>query len=115
MNLAVAPVFSAGKGESGEAYPHVVARLAPKLRVICGSCNLQWILQVRKSSTRWESFAFCGTKEGLLLRIKEHLQPRDEILPLETLVRNCDPAAWAIIEALPEYYPKAQKVLEPQD
>lgn len=62
----------------------------------------------RNGAPIWSSFAYCATKEGLLLRIKWHLQ-RDEILPLETLVsRNCDPEAWAAIEALPDYYPKGK-------
>ena len=107
MNLAVAPEISARTGETDEAYGAVLATLKGKLRVIHSRDANQWILQSRKSPTRWESFAYCGTKEGLLLRIKEHLQGRDEILPLETLAsRDCDPVAWAAIEALPEYYPK---------
>jgi len=122
MNLAVAPAFSAHRGESSEAYPHVVARLTPKLRVI-DDHSLHWILQVRKSLTRWESFAYCATKEGLLLRIKEHWQQtfhrkEREISPLAQLVEmHCDPAAWAAIEALPAYYPKAQTAqpIAPQD
>ena len=104
-SVAVAPVFSAHRGESGEAYPCVVGRLTDKLRVIHGNDGLQWILQVRKSPARWESFAYCATKAGLLLRIKEHLQHlrnRNERLPLETLASlYCDPVAWAAIEALP--------------
>jgi hypothetical protein len=44
----------------------------------------------------------------LILRIKEHLQPRDSdmILPLEEIAERCEPGAWAAIEALPEYFPK---------
>ena len=108
---AVAPAFSAHRSESGEAYPRVVARLNDRLRVIDGQCGLQWILQVRKSPTRWESIAYCATKEGVILRIKDYLQyleVRDKILPLETLlsIYSVDPAAWAIIEALADYFPK---------
>lgn len=109
-SLAVAPAFSADRGESHEAYPRVVAWLNDKLRVIHGQCGLQWLLQVRKSPTRWESIAYCATREGLLLRIREHLQPRDAktILPLEEIAKFCDPEAWAVIKALPEFFPKAQ-------
>lgn len=115
MNLAVTPVFPTGKGESSETYPRVVAQLTDRLRVIEGQCNLQWLLQVRKSPTRWESIAFCGTKQGLLLRIRDHLQDsyhRKEckLLSLERLVLlHCEPAGWAAIEALPDYYPKVTK------
>jgi hypothetical protein len=107
-SAAVAPAFSAGKGESSEAYPRIVARLTDRLRVVHGQCNLQWLLQARKSPTRWETIAFCATKEGLILRIKEHLQARDSdmILPLKEIAKRCDPEAWAAIEALPEYFPK---------
>ena len=105
-SLAVAPAFSPSAPKSSEAYPHVVARLNGKLRVIHGKDQLQWLIQVRKSPARWESIAFCATKEGLLLRIKEHLQGRDEILPLKALARCCDPGAWAAIMALPDSYPK---------
>ncbi len=103
MNLAPTPVFSAHGGESDEAYGAVLVVLNSRLRVVHGKCGLQWILQVRKSPSRFESIAFCGTKQGLILRIREHLQPRDarQILPLEEIA-----AAWAAIEALPEYFPK---------
>ena len=100
---APTPVFSGQNREESEAYSRVVAVLSPRLRVIHGKCGLQWILQVRKSPSRFESIAFCGTKQGLILRIREHFQPRDakQILPLEEIA-----AAWAAIEALPEYFPK---------
>jgi len=105
---AVAPVFSPQGAESCEAYTGVVARLNDRLRVIHGQCGLQWILQVRKSPSRWESLAYCATCEGLWLRIREHLQPRgaNEILPLVGLAKFCDPAAWEIVAALPDYHPK---------
>jgi hypothetical protein len=105
---AATPVFLASNREESETYGGVVAVLNPSLRVIRGSCGLQWIVQRRKNPVRWLSLAYCGTKQGLLLRIKEHLQGRDEILPLETLVtRCCNPEAWAAIEALPDFFPKA--------
>ena len=71
---APTPVFSGENCEESEAYARVVAVLNPRLRVIYGKCNLQSILQVRKSPSRFESIAFCATKQGLILRIKEHLQ-----------------------------------------
>ena len=65
------------------------------------------LLQVRKSPTRWETLAYCATKIGLKLRLKLHLQGRDEILPLAELVReHVEPEAWAVVQALPDYYPK---------
>ena len=69
-------------------------------------------MQIRKSPTRWESIAFCATRGGLILRIKEHWQQtfhraERELIPLETLVMlHCDPEAWGNIETLPAYYPK---------
>ena len=92
-HLAVAPVFLAHAGESSEAYPRVVARLSERLRVVQGQCGLQWLLQVRKSPTRWESIAFCATKAGLILRIREHLQQtfhrkERELIPLRKLVKS---------------------------
>jgi hypothetical protein len=112
MNSSAAPVLSAPAGESSETYPRIVARLNDRLRVIEGRCGLQWCVQYRKAPNKWESFAFCGTREGLLLRIRDHLQQafhkhERDLIPLAKLVElHCDPAAWAIIEALPDYYPK---------
>lgn len=106
-SAAPIPAFSSHGREESASYGGIVARLNGRLRVINGRCGLQWILQVRKSATKWESIAFCGTKEGLFRRIKMHLQGRDEILPLEALVkRSCYPDAWRIIAALPEFYSK---------
>ena len=100
--------------EESDNYKDVVAVLNPKLRVILAKDDLQRIVQ-RQNNKRgglpiWSSFAFCATKEGLLLRIKEHWQQtshKRELIPLERLVgQHCEPGAWAIIEALPDYYPK---------
>ena len=41
-----------------------------------------------------------------MLRLKEHLQGRDNIVPLKTLASRCDPEAWRTIETLFDYYPK---------
>ena len=65
----------------------------------------------RAVRTRFELIAYCATKEGLLLRIKEYWQrtfhrKERELIPLAQLVElHSDPEAWAIIEALPDYYP----------
>ena len=94
--------------EESDDYAAVVIQLNATLRVIKGRCGLQWIAQKKERTARWTSFAFCATREGLLLRIREHLQPRDakEILPMEEIAKYCDPEAWVVIEALPDYYPK---------
>jgi hypothetical protein len=92
---AATPVFRTSSREESETYVGVVAALNPGLRVIRGSCGLQWIVQKRKNPERWTSFAFCATKEGLLLRLSEGGYP-------------CDVAAWAIIDGLPAYFPKGR-------
>jgi hypothetical protein len=98
-SAAPTPVFRASNREEDETYGGVVAVLNPSLRVIRGSCGVQWILQRRKNPVRWLSLAYCGSKEGLLLRIKDHLQP--------PVAKLCNPEAWAIIEALPDVFPKS--------
>ena len=45
----------------------VVAVLNDKLRVIHGKDGLQWLLQVRKSPTRWESIAFWGADTKVII------------------------------------------------
>ena len=107
--------------EESDDYREVVAILNPTLRLIKGRCGLQWIVQEKTRPSRWESIDFCGTKEGLLLRVRchlQHLHNPNERTPLGTLADlYCDPDAWDIIEVLPDFYPKAraakaQKVLE---
>ncbi len=70
-------------------------------------------MQKRKNPLTWSSFAFCQTKAGLVLRIKAHLQARSghqKTLPLDRLAgRYCDPDAWAIVEALPDFFPKEDR------
>jgi hypothetical protein len=86
--------------EESDDYGEVVAILNPTLRVICGRCGLQWVVQCQKGKRNgvpiWQSFAYCGTKEGLLLRL-----PKGG--------HGCAPEAWAVIEALPDYFPKRAK------
>jgi hypothetical protein len=60
----------------------------------------------------WSSFAYCATREALLLRLRDHLQStfhkhERELAPLERLAQqHCDPEAWGNIVTLPDYYPK---------
>ena len=63
-------VPSGAVGANGEVDNDVVAVLADGLRVIRG--DRQWILQTRGAKT-WINMAFCATREGLLLRLKDHL------------------------------------------
>lgn len=86
---APTPVFLASIRETDETYRGVVAVLNDKMRVVAGSCGLQWVIQKRKNPLAWSSFAFCATKEGLLLRLPKN-------------GHGCDPEAWVIIQALPE-------------
>jgi len=129
---------SAAVGASEKAEGEVIALLTAGLRVV--RLDRQWCLQSLKGKT-WVNVAFCATKEGLLLRIKEHLlkehlnkldcyqmqkrpktdkRPRVSKEALEAteaaraLLRRGDvssfgvaPEAWAVIEALPDYFPKA--------
>jgi len=109
-----APISCNGRSQSetGDDCEGFIALLNSKLRVIIGSCGLQWLLQNR-SPSQWRNVAYCATKEGLLLRVKAHLQAHSgekTTLPLDVLVsRYCDPAAWATIQALPEFFPKPAK------
>lgn len=119
-------------GSNGEVDDGVIAVLTDALRVV--RSDRQWIVQQRERKT-WASIAFCATREGLILRIKdwllkEHLskldyyqvrkrKPRVSREALEAteaaraLLKRGDvasfgvaPEAWAVIEALPDFYPK---------
>jgi len=128
-------------GAPGEA---VIALLTDGLRVV--RADRQWIIQQRSAKT-WSSFAYCATKEGLLLRLRDHLlkgylsrldsytskeektlDPKRgvlkskrtvsrEMLDVTSVTRaalkrgdvarfGIEPKAWAVIEALPDYFPK---------
>ena len=89
-NIALAARNHTTRSENQDDYPNVVARLNPKLRVIRCADNIQWIAQ-HKYPSRWSSFAFCATKEGLLRR-----------LPIDGI--DCNPEEWKKIERLPTYY-----------
>jgi hypothetical protein len=54
--------------ESSDTYPHVVAVLDAKHRVIECAARIQWIIQVRNRETRhpWAGVSFCRTREALL-------------------------------------------------
>lgn len=70
--------------ETHENYGKVVVKLSESRRIIASVCDLQWIVQSIMPSGTWRNEAYCGTKEGLILR-----------------VGNIDEIA-----ALPEYFPK---------
>jgi hypothetical protein len=104
VTFAVPHAFPAsGRSEESDNYGEVVAVLDPKFRVIRSRCGLQWIAQrqngKRNGAAIWTSFAYCGTKEGLLLRLPK-------------AGHGCDPKAWAVIEALPDLFPKRAKAAE---
>jgi hypothetical protein len=91
--IAQAPEISPSRREKDEGYADVVAVLNDRWRLIRGSCNLQWVVQRRKTALTWESVAFCATKEGVLLRI-----PKD----------GCYAEAMAAIRALPVRFPRSE-------
>lgn len=108
-NLAVRRLYARQDRENSDAFGGVVAGLNLKLRVVQN--GLQWILQAKRGA-EWKNFAYCATKEGLLLRIKGHLQPAKarQIVSLDILAaRYCDAAAWRVVEGLPEYFKKADE------
>lgn len=79
--------------ESSDAYPHVVAVLNDRWRVIACSAGIQWILQYRGRSetmatSRWRGRAYCRTRDALIRCCREY---SGEI----------DPAACTILAALP--------------
>jgi hypothetical protein len=67
--------------EHAEDYPHVVAVLDAKTRVIECADGIQWIVQRRTGSlkTPWAGRSFCRTKEALLRIAGAH--PALEALP----------------------------------
>jgi hypothetical protein len=60
-----------GRQESADHYPHVVAQLSPKWRVIECRDGEQWILQ--RKSTSWEARSHCRSSEALQRVVKEHV------------------------------------------
>jgi hypothetical protein len=59
---APTPLFLASNRETDEIYGAIVAVINPELRIVTGSCGLQWIVQRRRNPLTWTSFAFCKTK-----------------------------------------------------
>jgi hypothetical protein len=57
---AVAQRPASSAREKDEGYGAVVAVLSGKLRVIAGSCGLQWGIQSRVTPKLWKSFAYCA-------------------------------------------------------
>jgi hypothetical protein len=90
-----------------------VARLSERFRVAIegGSEPQQWYLQRRKiinGQEAWEAISFCMSRSGLLLAIREKC-----ILPANFHQRHeypgLDPAAVAVIKALPEHFQHMKK------
>jgi hypothetical protein len=86
------------KAESSDIYGGVVAVLNTRWRVVSGRCGLQWVLQRRVTKDRplgnnWEGMSFCRTKEAIIRRSREKA---DAI----------DPAAMAVLEQLPIWFPE---------
>jgi hypothetical protein len=56
------------QSESSDTYPHVVAVLDAKHRVIECAAHIQWIIQVRRREGLhpWQGVSFCRTKEALV-------------------------------------------------
>lgn len=79
--------------ETSDAYGAVVARLNPAWRVITCRGRLQWILQRRKKGGGewpWRAVAYCRTRAALT----------------RLAAASCgqiDPAAWAVLAALPDH------------
>ncbi len=81
--------------ESADDYPHIVARLSDKWRVILCPAGIQWILQrrdgERAGGTRWAGVGYCLTRDALLRLCRGLESPGD-------------PSALLILAALPEHF-----------
>jgi hypothetical protein len=80
--------------ESADSYPHRIAVLNDRWRVIECRHGLQWILQYRASAETyltsvWRSRSYCATSEALIRCRRQHAGVIDAV-------------AFAILEALPE-------------
>jgi hypothetical protein len=78
--------------ETASVYADVVCLLNDDWRIICCQNGLQWILQYRAKGSGqrpWTGRSYCQTRKALVRNS----------LPL---CGHCDPAAWAILEGLPE-------------
>ena len=56
--------------ETADDYPHIIARISDKWRVIVCAGGIQWILQKRDAgnapSNGWRGVGYCLTREALL-------------------------------------------------
>lgn len=82
------------KSEEADDYHAIVAQLSDGWRVIVCKTGIQWILQRRSSPKRpptndWRGRSYCRTSEALIRCAREH-------------AGEIDPAAWTILDALPE-------------
>lgn len=80
--------------ESADTYPHVLAVLNDRWRVVQCKARLQWILQHRLGSTEraagsdWRGRSFCRTADALIRSCSHY-------------VEDIDQSARAILAALP--------------
>jgi hypothetical protein len=87
-------VVSGAKSEEADNYGAIVARLNADWRIIICAAGIQWVLQRgytarNHGDVRWRSRSFCRTSEALIRCCREH-------------AGEIEPAAWAILAALPE-------------
>ena len=90
-----------------------VARLNDRFRVAVegGSEPQQWYLQRRKiikGQEAWEAISFCMSRSGLLLAIREKCTPAAKFHQRHEYP-GLDPAAIAVIKALPEHFQHMKK------
>ena len=89
------------RSERADDYHAIIARLNPRWRVIVCAQGIQWVLQYRASAetyatSRWQGRSFCRTSEALRRCSREH-------------AGAVDPAAAAILAALPERISERQQ------
>ena len=86
--------------ETADEYHRVVARLSDGWRVVVSKDGIQWVLQRRDGEragrARWAGVRFCRTRQALI---------RDA----RALCGPVDPAALAILVALPEHFGAGRK------
>ncbi|HWZ38598.1 MAG TPA: hypothetical protein VNY08_09890 [Bradyrhizobium sp.] len=81
--------------ERDDGYYRIVALLNPGWRVVECRNGIQWILQRLGSPKRsrrgdWRGLSYCRTREALIRSARQHFS-------------DIDPAAGAILAALPEW------------
>jgi hypothetical protein len=91
----------ANRNESADGYDRVVAVLNHKWRVIECRDGIQWILQFRdrlqaRATGTWQGRSYCRTSQALIRYTREH-------------AGAVDPAAMAILAALPEWIGHGRK------